>query len=127
MALAGKRKGNRQRSAHARPAPGPFDSIEAFMALPDREKERLWKSFDNVRPSDTRPLTPEERKLWERARRKRGRPKTGNGVRVISLSVERGLLDRADSYARRNGMTRAALFSQGVRAILSNRNRRRAG
>jgi hypothetical protein len=97
------------------------------MALPDDEKERVWESIANVRPSDTRPLTPEERQLWEKAKRKRGRPRTGKGVRVISLSVERGLLERADAFAKEHGMTRAALFAKGIECVVGNGGRRRAG
>ena len=40
---------------------------------------------------ESRPLNAEERALWAKARRKPGRPKVGRGVRVISVSVERGL------------------------------------
>jgi hypothetical protein len=53
-------------------------------------------------------------------RKNPGRPKVGKGVRVISLSVERGLLERADHYAQQHGLTRAQLFARGLAAVLNN-------
>ena len=48
-----------------------------------------------------------------------GRPIVGRGSKVISLSVERGLLDRADALAKRKRVTRAALVAAGLRAVLA--------
>ena len=43
----------------------------------------------------------------------RGRPKLGKGTRVVSVTVEIDLLRRADAYARKAGLKRAELFTQG--------------
>jgi hypothetical protein len=67
----------------------------------------------------TKPLTPAMKAQWERAKRKRGRPVKGGGAKVISLSVERGLLDRADALAKEQGMSRADLFARGIHAVLA--------
>lgn len=76
--------------------------------------------FDREFIADTfRPMTPAERARWERARRKPGRPRVGQGVRVISLSVEKGLLERSDRLARSLGITRADLISRSLNAALS--------
>jgi hypothetical protein len=101
-------------------APPRRSAIEEFIALPDDEKERIWESFNREVPlSETRPLNAAERKLWAKARRKMGRPVVGRGSKVISLSVERGLLDRADALAKRKHVTRAALVAAGLRAVLA--------
>jgi hypothetical protein len=92
---------------------------ERFMALTDAQKEAEVAKFD--KPVDlrrTKPLTPEQRKLWNKAKRKRGRPRVGKGVEVISLSVERDLLRRADRVAKQQGISRAALFARGLLAAL---------
>jgi hypothetical protein len=47
-----------------------------------------------------------------------GRPKIGKGSKTISLTVEKDLLARADAYAKRNGISRAKLVAQGLRAII---------
>lgn len=76
--------------------------------------------------SETRPMTPQERNRWQRIKRAPGRPRRGKGVRVISLSVEQTLLDKADSAAKRAGISRAALFEIGLKAVLG-RKRKLAG
>lgn len=62
---------------------------------------------------------PEARARWDRAKRRRGRPRTGGGVKVISLSVERSLLERFDDLARRLELSRAELIARGLRAVLA--------
>jgi len=74
--------------------------------------------------SETRPMTPAERRQWKRAKRRPGRPRRGKGVRVISLSVEQSLLEMADQAAHRAGISRAALFAIGLRSVLGNKHKR---
>ena len=102
--------------------------------LPGRFGKMTLRDFDALvspldRPiplSETRPLTAAERRQWQRAKRRPGRPRRGKGARVISLSVEQSLLDRADLAARRAGISRAALFDMGLRVVLA-RVRKLAG
>lgn len=61
---------------------------------------------------------------WQRARRKRGRPREGEGAKVISVSVERGLLKASDKLATRMEITRAELIARGLRAVLVAEGRR---
>lgn len=90
-----------------------------FESLPGAEKERIWASFNQPTPfEETRPLTPAQRAQWRRVKRKMGRPKVGKGAKVISLSVERGLLKEADAFAKRHKLSRAKLFALGLEAVL---------
>jgi hypothetical protein len=83
------------------------------------ELREATKAFDEEMVVDSsRPLTAAEQEAWERARRKRGRPRRGAGAKVISVSVERTLLARSDALARDLGITRAALVERGLRAVL---------
>ena len=54
-------------------------AIEAFLALPDAENERIWQEIDRMTPEEllaqSRPLTRQERAQCERARNKMKRPK----------------------------------------------------
>ena len=85
------------------------------------ELDAVAKSLDRPLPlSETRALTPPEKRQWHRAKRRPGRPRRGMGVRVISLSIEQSLLARADQIARREGLSRAALFEMGLRAFMEN-------
>ncbi len=69
--------------------------------------------------SQFKPLTPAQRAKWERLQRKPGRPKVGSGVKVISLSVEQGLLARADRLAKKLKISRAQLVRRGLEAVLA--------
>lgn len=112
MAKLRRTKGTRRRK---------LSPIEAFIALPDAEKERQTAIYDQDFIAETaRPLTRAQRKLWAKAkRRKPGRPKKGEGVKTVALSVEKGLLRRADALARRRKMTRADLVAEALEATLA--------
>jgi hypothetical protein len=100
-----------------------MSAIDAFIALPDEEKERQCKDYDKEFFFERgRPLTSAQRALWERAKR-RGRPTVGQGAKVISLSVERQLLKEADALAKARGISRAELVARGLRAILAKKPR----
>ncbi len=89
------------------------DQLAAETAEFDQEMV-VWRS---------RALTSAERRTWEKARRKPGRPRRGAGVKVISLSIERGLLAESDALARSLGISRAALVERGLRTILASGRR----
>ena len=48
-----------------------------------------------------------------------GRPKKGAGSAVVGVSIERGLLKRADALAKRRGIGRSQLFVDALQAELS--------
>jgi hypothetical protein len=84
------------------------------------ELEKATVEFDREMViSRSRPLTAAEKHTWEDARRRPGRPKRGAGIKVISVSVERGLLARSDALARSLGISRAALIERGLRVVLA--------
>jgi len=87
--------------------------------MTERELDAVVASLERpIALSETRPLTPAERREWNRVKRGPGRPRRGKGARVISLSVEQSLLDKADSAAKRAGISRAALFAMGLKSVL---------
>ncbi len=93
--------------------PGKYGRMTA------KELDEVVAKLDRFIPlSETRPMTAAEQKRWRNAKRKPGRPKRGEGVRVISLSVEKSLLDQADDAAKRAGISRAALFEKALREAL---------
>jgi hypothetical protein len=96
--------------------------IDEFIALPDSEKERIYQEIEAESPEEriarSRPLNARERRQWQRFKNKIGRPKVGNGAKTISLTVEKGLLKKADAYAKRHGMSRAKLVAAGLNAVL---------
>ncbi|HEY3323716.1 MAG TPA: hypothetical protein VGP72_24900 [Planctomycetota bacterium] len=91
-----------------------------YWEMTTAELAEATKEFDEEFVIDKcRPLSPEMRKRWEKAKRKVGRPREGRGVKVISVSVEKELLARSDALAKKIGITRAAMISRGLKAVLA--------
>jgi hypothetical protein len=91
-----------------------------FAALSDAQKEAVYRSLEDPEiASHSKPLSPKLRKLWRKAKGNGGRPRVGRGAKRVLLSIERGLLEQADSFAHRQGMTRSEVFSRGVKAVLA--------
>ena len=93
-------------------------------AMTPAQRRKLLEGLERQTPEQRRaealPLTPGERARMVRAGRGLGpgRPRHGQGTRIVSVSVEIGLLAEADAYAARQGMKRAELFTRGLRAVL---------
>lgn len=65
----------------------------------------------------TSTLTLVDRERHRRAKvrgKKVGRPVVGKGAEKIRISMERGLLHRADSFAKQHGLSRSQLIAQSV-------------
>jgi hypothetical protein len=91
-----------------------------YQEMTTDELQEATKQFDQPMVAmKARPLTPKEQQLWERARRKPGRPRQGSGVQVISVSVEKELLAQSDALARKMHLTRASLIARGLKAVLA--------
>ena len=82
------------------------------------ELDRLGAEAEKVTFENTRPLTVESRRALARAASK-GRPQIGAGAKRINITVEKTLLSKADAYARRHGLTRAAVVAQGLKRIVA--------
>jgi len=80
-----------------------------------RELQAATRQFDESSVADqSRTLTPEEKAQWRRVKRKRGRPKIGQGYRRISVSIEGGLLKKITALAKRRRISRSKLFAQAL-------------
>ena len=90
----------------------PEDMTAAELAEATKQFDQPF-IFEQGRPM-TRAERAEERRL------RRGRPRIGKGARKISISLESGLLKKADSLARKAGMNRSQLIAGFVVAGLAN-------
>ena len=99
--------------------------IERFIALTDEQKAAEvagLEQFDREHPGPLRgkdlpgrPLNAAERKLWARAKRKvRGRPKIGQGSKLVPVSIELGLLKRVDAFAKAHKLKRSQAVALGL-------------
>jgi hypothetical protein len=102
----------------------PYLTASAFEALPDRETERIAAQIESETPerrlARSTPLTRRQRSAWRKFRKNMGRPRIGKGIKVISISVEKGLLREVDAFAKRRGITRSELIARGMRAVMGN-------
>lgn len=100
----------------------PLPATSKYLRMNAEELAAATAEFDREMViSQSRALASSERRTWQEARRKPGRPRRGAGVKVISVSVERGLLSRSDALASRLGVSRAALIERGLRLVLAGR------
>lgn len=101
-------------------------TTERFLAMSPAQQALVIAQIESQTPeqrlADSRPLNAAERAQWAkfqaRVKGRMGRPKVGKGAAVISLSVERDLLARADRYAKAHGLGRSELFAACVREKL---------
>lgn len=90
-----------------------------YWEMNSEELAAATKQFDEPFVAEkSRPLTAAERQQWARVKRKRGRPRVGQGYQRISLSLERGLLARVTACAKKRGLTRSRLVAQVLEAAL---------
>ena len=96
-----------------------------FEALLETDRQAIIAEIESKTPkqhlAESRPLNKRERAEWEKLKQgKVGRPKFGrNGVKVISLSLERDLLAQADAFAKQRGLKRAELVTRALRGLLA--------
>ena len=88
-----------------------MESAESADATREFDQEFIIDSFTSP------PL--EAARQWRRAKHKRGRPVQGKGAEVISVSIEKSLLELSDQLAKKLGISRASLISRGLRAVLA--------
>jgi len=84
------------------------------------ELDAMAAEFDREFIADTfGPMDDEARALHRRMKKKRGRPRVGAGSQAISVTIEKGLLKRADRLAKGLGMSRAKLIAVGLLRIMN--------
>jgi len=67
-----------------------------------------------------RPLTRADR-ARHRSANLGGRPKIGEGAKIVPVSIERGLLKEADAFAKHHKLKRSQMVAQGLRLVMQRR------
>ena len=94
-------------------------NVSSFDSLTPEEKEAIFKDCERIQPQEGQPLTAADKREHRKAGLRVGRPRVGRGVKRINISMERGLLKTADTFARKHGITRARLIAQSVKTYLA--------
>jgi hypothetical protein len=92
--------------------------MKPYSQMTRAELAEATKQYDATVIDKTRPLSAKERKLWNQAKRGRGRPKIGAGAKKVSISLEGELLKAADAMAKRKGVNRSELIAAFIAAGL---------
>jgi hypothetical protein len=90
-----------------------------FSQMTTAELRRATEEYDRDwtgRGLPGKPLTARDRGLHKRAR---GRPKIGKGAKVVPVSIERELLSRADSFAKRHHLKRSEMVAKGLQLVMA--------
>ena len=92
-----------------------------YWEMTTEELADATKEFDQEDVAESfGPMTPAAEAAWKAAKckRPRGRPLVGRGVKVVSVGIETGLLERADTLAKKRGISRAKLVAEGLETVL---------
>ncbi len=78
------------------------------------------KKSEGIGIERTRELTAGERASWNRAKRGPGRPRKSAAEKAarVLVTIAPSLLAKADSYARRQGISRAEWIARGLVAVM---------
>src|SRR5580658_435497 len=87
---------------------------ERFMALSDAQKDAEVAEYDSPAPIPTKPLRAKDKSLHRKAGRRTGRPKIGEGAKIVPVSIEGELLRRADAFAHAHHLKRSEMVAQGL-------------
>ena len=93
-------------------------------AMTDEQKSKLIEDLESKTPeqhlAESRPLTKAQRQRFKRWQKRAtiGRPVVGKGAKPVAVTIERGLLKRADAYARSHGMKRAQLIAHALKMVM---------
>jgi hypothetical protein len=95
-------------------------AVKPYWEMTTDELRDATTEFDEEFVADkAKPLTPEMRARWERAKRKP--PRAGNGAaqETIAVRMEKALLDRCTALAKAKRISRDALIARGLKALLA--------
>jgi hypothetical protein len=95
-------------------------SKKPYWEMTTAELREATKQFDEEFVADkSRPLTRQERELWEEIK---DHPRKGNGKQIIAVQLDKTLLEECIALAKKKHISRNALITQGLKAILASEN-----
>lgn len=95
-------------------------NTKPYWEMTTEELREATKEFDEEFVFErAKPLTPEMKARWERAKAKLPRPEDGETEQTIAVRLDKTLLDRATALAKKKRLSRDALVARGLRALLA--------
>ena len=91
-----------------------------YWEMTTAELREATKQFDEEFVGDkARPLSPEMKARWERAKAKGDSAENGDAEAHIAVRLDRMLLERCMALAKKKRLSRDALIARGLRALLA--------
>jgi hypothetical protein len=91
-----------------------------YWEMTTAELREATKQFDEEFVGDkARPLTPEMKARWERAKAKGAAVENGSTEAHITVRLDKTLLTRCTALAKKKRLSRDALIARGLRALLA--------
>jgi uncharacterized protein (DUF4415 family) len=91
-----------------------------YWEMNTEELREATKQFDEEFVADqAKPLTPEMKARWERAKAKSSNTKNGQTEETIAVRLDKSLLDRCTLLAKKKRLSRDALIARGLRVLLA--------
>src|SRR5947209_13245870 len=91
-----------------------------YWEMTTEELAEATKEFDEEFVADkAKPLTPEMRARWERAKAMPALSEDGNVEKSIGVRLDKHLLERCTALAKKKRISRDALIARGLRALLA--------
>jgi hypothetical protein len=91
-----------------------------YWEMTTAELREATKEFDEEFVGDkARPMSPEMKARWERAKAKGEPPQNGQSEQTIAVQIDEALLKRSTALAKKKRITRDALIARGLRTLLA--------
>ena len=95
-------------------------AAKPYWEMTTEELGEATKEFDTEFVADkARPLTPQMRARWERAKAKQPRIHNGQDEKTIVVRLEKVLLERCTALAKKKRISRDALIARGLKVLLA--------
>jgi hypothetical protein len=95
-----------------------------YWEMTTEELRQTTKEFDEEFIADkAKPLTSAMQARWRRAKKKL-RTQNGDAQQIISVRLEKRLVEQCTSLAKRKGVSRDAVIARGLKALLDAERRR---
>jgi hypothetical protein len=95
-------------------------TTKPYWEMTTEELRDATKEFDEEFVGDkARPMSPEMRARWERAKAKGEPPQNGKAEQTIAIRLEKALVKRCSALAKKKRLSRDVLIARGIRALLA--------
>ena len=95
-------------------------AAKPYWEMTKDELGEATKEFDEEFVSTKgKPLTPAMQARWDRAKARKSGAKNGREQRTIAVRLEKQLLDKCMTLAKKKRISRDALIARGLKAVLA--------